>query len=271
MLPWYSHFSIAAEDAVAIERPDQHALKNDQWPTIGVIRLPHVSNFDEFDPLADTQGVNLAFLEQPRNLDTFAAVILPGSKSTRSDLQWLQMTGWSQALDAYADKGGHILGICGGFQILGQWVHDPDGVEGPPGSSKGLGLLSVETELKAPKTTTRTGFSWQSVDGCGYEIHMGQTRRLAGKALFTITSRNQSDCADSDGCINPAGNVMGTYIHGIFDTPEITGQWLAQIGLTQVSAAACRGPAARDAAYDQLAAHMTHHIDIDRVQECLGK
>jgi adenosylcobyric acid synthase len=262
VVPWYDRFAIAAEDAVPIERPEQRPLKNPQWPSLGVIRLPHLSNFDEFDPLADIDGLNLTFLEQLRDLSTFKAVILPGSKSTRSDLHWLQVSGWQDYLKAYVRSGGYLLGVCGGYQILGQWIHDPDGIEGAAGSSRGLGLLPVETELKALKTTTRTNFSWHGDSGSGYEIHMGQTRRLGGEALFSVLSRNQSPCEDADGCINEDGHVMGTYIHGMFDTLHITRRWLRHIGLDGLTVTGNHGPAARDSAYDQLAAHVAAHVDL---------
>jgi adenosylcobyric acid synthase len=271
VLPWFSHFAIAAEDAVPIEKPEQRRLRNPSWPTIGVIRLPHLANFDEFDPLEGIQGVNLAFLEQPRGLDDFKAVILPGSKSTRSDLDWMQRVGWADRLGRYVESGGHVLGICGGYQILGQWVHDPQGLEGAPGSSPGLGLLSVETELKAPKTTTRTCFAWNGLEGDGYEIHMGQTLRSGGRALFQVRSRNQVPCSDiEDGCASEDGHVLGSYIHGIFDTPAITHAWLAHIGLPDLPVTRLHGPAARDQAYDQLAGHVAEHIDLSVVDRLLG-
>ncbi|MEJ2040113.1 MAG: cobyric acid synthase [Desulfosarcinaceae bacterium] len=270
VLPWFSHFTIAAEDAVAIERPEQRRLKDAAWPTIGVIRLPHLSNFDEFDPLDEVRGVNLAFLEHPRNLADFKAVIVPGSKSTRSDLDWMQRTGWADRLRRYAAAGGHVLGVCGGYQMLGRWVHDPGGLEGPPGSSRGLELLPVETELKAPKTTTRTRFAWEEVEGDGYEIHMGQTIRCAGRFLFAVRSRNGAGCKDEDGCVSEDGRVLGTYLHGIFDTPAVIRRWLAGLGLPDPKITRVHGPAARDHAYDQLAAHTAQHIDLDGIDRIIG-
>jgi adenosylcobyric acid synthase len=288
VLPWFHDFSIDAEDAVVIDQP-RYGLPNqapdnrpdqstDPLPgssgvqAVAVVRLPHISNFTDFDPLAHVRDLQLIYLPHPKKLDRFRAVILPGSKSTRSDLDWLQATGWLESLKAYVDGGGHLLGICGGYQMLGLRVNDPDGLEGPAGGTPGLGLLPVETVLKAPKTTTMTHFSWDAIAGCGYEIHMGQTICQSGAALLSVHSRNQQACRDEDGCISTDGRILGTYMHGLFDTPAITQRWLRQIGLDDLPVRQLHGPAARDQAYDQLARHFETHIDMDAVSRlvCLG-
>ena len=197
---------------------------------IAVIRLPHISNFTDFHPLADMTGIRLQFVDKPTDLSLFGAVILPGSKNTRFDLRWLQQTGWADQITGYAADGGHILGICGGYQMLGRMVHDPDGLEGVSGSSLGLGLLPVETTLSTPKTTTRTSFAWDDQTGTGYEIHMGQTIRQGADPLLQVHSQNQIACRHDEGCVDRDARVMGTYIHGLFDTPEITRKWLTTMG-----------------------------------------
>ncbi len=267
VLPWFKHFHIEAEDAVVIEGPKlaRHNSLDADRPTIGVIRLPHISNFTDFDPLAQLPDCRLVYLEQPQSLAQLQAVILPGSKATSTDLQWLDQTGWQEHLRRYVDDGGHLLGICGGYQMLGTWVHDPDGIEGPPGSTRGLGLLPVETVLKAPKTTTRTAFTWGGIAGCGYEIHMGQSRCLDGQSLLCVQDRNGTSCNDADGCISADQRVMGTYMHGFFDTPAITRRWLSGIGLGHVAVDQLHGPAARDRAYDQLAEHAAAYLDIEAI------
>jgi adenosylcobyric acid synthase len=175
-------------------------------------------------------------------------------------------------LKTYAVAGGHLLGICGGYQILGQHVADPDGLEGRPGTTPGLGLLPVTTRLAAPKTTTRSRFRWGPVAGSGYEIHMGQTRRGGGRPFLTVTERNGRACSDEDGCLAPSGRVMGTYLHGLFDTPGVTRAWLAAIGLEGIAVTELQGLAARDQAYDRLAAHFTRFIDTDSLlAACLGR
>jgi adenosylcobyric acid synthase len=271
VLPWYQHFSIEAEDSVVIEQPRAYHPEGPEDNAIAVIRLPHISNFTDIDPLANLDGIRLVFLEKPQSLTAFRAVILPGSKSTRSDLDWLAATGWTDILRRYADQGGHLLGICGGYQILGRQVIDPQGVEGPPGVTAGVGLLPVETELKAPKTTTRSRFTWGDVEGNGYEIHMGQTRCLEGTSLLSVTSRNGTACNDADGCINADGRVLGTYMHGLFDTPAVTRRWLAGIGLASVAVNTTHGPVARDSAYDHLARHFETYVDVAAIEGLLHR
>ena len=269
VLPWYKHFHIEAEDAVVIESPRPYLPAEDAEPVIGVIRLPHISNFTDFDPLAKLTGCRLVYLQQPQDVKHLRAVILPGSKSTCSDLQWLERTGWRDHLLRYAAAGGHLLGICGGYQMLGNWVRDPDGIEGAPGSTAGLGLLPVETVLKAPKTTTLTDFTWHGIAATGYEIHMGRTDPPQGHSLVTVQRRNGMACADTDGCVSDDGRVIGSYMHGLFDTPAITRHWLAGIGLDGVTVDRLHGPVARDQAYEQLAEHAAQHLDIDAIAALL--
>ncbi|WP_028586039.1 cobyric acid synthase [Desulfogranum mediterraneum] len=265
VLPWYRHFHIEAEDAVTIENVPSYTQASQDQPAVAVIKLPHISNFTDFDPLLHTPGLELVYLQQPQDLASFAGVILPGSKSTRSDLEWLAESGWQERLLAYARGGGHVLGVCGGYQMLGSQVHDPQGIEGQPGSTRGLGLLEVETVLKAPKTTTLTDFSWAGHQGRGYEIHMGQTTLQGGRPLIEVEQRNQEACQDSDGCISADGRVIGTYIHGLFDTPAITAHWLQAIGLAEIRPDQSHGPLARDRAYEQLAEHMAEHLDVEAI------
>lgn len=269
VLPWFKHFHIEAEDAVVIESPKPYQPAAGDRPAIGVIRLPHISNFTDFDPLAQLPDCQLVYLEQPQPLDQLRAVILPGSKATCADLEWLTRTGWQDLLRRYVSGGGHLLGICGGYQMLGTWVRDPDGIEGPPGSTPGLGLLPVETVLKAPKTTTLTDFTWQGITGAGYEIHMGQTYPPREHSLLCVQRRNTIACDDHDGCVSADGRVIGTYMHGLFDTPAITHRWLTGIGLGQVAVDRLHGPAARDQAYEQLAKHALAHLDIEAITALL--
>ena len=262
VLPWYDHIHIEPEDSVVIERPRRiHAVEDDR-PSIAVIRLPHISNFNDFEPLAAIKDLSVLFLEETQDLSQFRAVILPGSKNTRFDLQWLHKSGWSEKIKRFVDLGGHVLGICGGYQMLGSRVHDPDGTEGRPGSTQGLNLLPVETELKAPKVTTLTKFSRQEANGAGYEIHMGQTRRTGGAPLFQVSERNHTPICDDDGCVSPDFKRMGTYIHGMFDNAAITRFWLQQIGLPNIEVSKLDGLEARNKEYDLLAEHFAKYIDV---------
>ncbi len=145
---------------------------------------------------------------------------------------------------------------------MGRRVHDPDGLEGAPGETAGLDLLPVETVLKAPKTTTRTRFQWDGLCGEGYEIHMGQTIMDGGERLLQIAARNGEPTDDADGCQLLGGRIAGTYIHGLFDAPEITRRWLQCWGLDDIRPNALNGPEERDRAYEQLADHVARHLDL---------
>ncbi|WP_124331022.1 cobyric acid synthase [Desulfonema ishimotonii] len=273
VLPWYTHITIEAEDSVVIESPPAVSPGRLGKPSVAVIRIPHISNFTDFDPLSAIDEIDLFFIEKVQNLSGFAAVILPGSKNTRFDLDWLKTGGWADTLRAYVDNGGHVLGICGGYQLMGQYVHDPHGLEGTPGSEEGVRLLPVETTLKAPKTTTRSRFMWDGTEGTGYEIHMGQTDRLGGSPMFTVLEQNGGTPHNSeDGCVSQNGRVMATYMHGLFDTPAITRRWLECIGLGHIPISDARsGPAARDREYDLLAEHFEQHMDTEALLGLVDK
>ncbi len=266
VIPWFNDIKIDDEDSVAIESLDNFSKDiNKAIPKIAVIRLPYISNFTDINPLKQFGGVQVMYVVTPRDLREFQAVILPGSKNTRNDLAWLKQTGWMTRLQSYAENGGHMLGICGGFQMLGKYVDDPDGVEADPGRSAGLGLLDVETVLKASKTTTLSSFSWNKGQGVGYEIHMGQTRRLSGSPMLEVCKRNDVSCHDKDGCVSENKRVMGTYMHGFFDTPDILKKWLKHIGVNGVDVPEVYGLNARILEYDRLAEHVRANVDMDQV------
>ena len=264
-LPWFDHIHIEPEDAVTIERPEKVNPEKCAGPAIAVLRFPHISNFNDFEPLRRLKDLNTFYLQKVQPLAPFEAVILPGSKNTRWDLDWLRSTGWADELDAYIERGGNLLGICGGYQMMGMAVHDPDGIEGEPGSSRGLGILPVETTLKSPKTTTLTCFSWGPIKGLGYEIHMGQTHRDKDHALFEISSRNGIETKGTDGCISADGRILGTYLHGMFDNPEITRRWLDHLGLVSVNVPHMGGLESRNAQYELLADHFEKYIRLDKI------
>jgi adenosylcobyric acid synthase len=264
VLPWYNHIRIDPEDSVVIENPQKVFTGNSDNPAVAVIRIPHISNFTDFDPLIALDSLDLFFLEKVQSLLPFKAVILPGSKNTCFDLRWIKSSGWLDKIGAFVKNGGHVLGICGGYQMLGSSVHDPEGLEGKPGSTRGLDLLPVETVLKAPKTTTLTRFQHdKEVQGTGYEIHMGQTRRSGGKSWFRVLERNNIACEDADGCVSLDKKIMGTYIHGLFENPAVTRLWLDHIGLPEVKTSTLEGVEAKDREYDMLAEYFESHIDVN--------
>ncbi len=261
VLPWYSHFKIDAEDSVEIENSCNLSKLDPKKPTIAVVRLPHIANFTDFHALSQIKGLQTVFIDTPHNLSRFDAVILPGSKNTRADLAWVKK-GFESALKKYHQEKGHVLGICGGYQMLGAWVEDPEGLEGKPGRNEGLGLLPIKTVLKAPKTTTVSKFEWDGTPGKGYEIHMGFTQRFSGSFFLSITSRNSNACNETDGCISEDNRVSGTYVHGFFDTPGISSKWLSLIGLTKLVAAEESMAERKEKDYDLLKNHFESHVDL---------
>lgn len=269
VLPWYSHFRIDAEDSVEIESCSTITSMDPDVPAIGVIRLPHISNFTDVHALAETGGIQVAFVDRPADLSVFKAVILPGSKTTRTDMEWLKQSGLSDSIKKYAYSGGHLLGICGGYQMLGRLIRDDHGVEGSPGCTEGLGLLNIETAMGREKTTTLSTFSWEGVQGEGYEIHMGETRIEESVSWLTVHQRNGNKTEAADGCISSELNVAGTYIHGLFDTPAILDKWLAGIGIRNAVIPGKENKGGRDRAYALLKAHFEENIDVNRLLESI--
>lgn len=191
---------------------------------IAVVRLPRLSNFTDFNPLERMEQVNLRYVRDPRQLGNPDLVILPGTKSTMEDLRWLRQSGMEAKILKHASAGGAILGICGGYQMLGQELQDPDGVEGG-GAMRGMGLLPHSTVFLGEKTRTQVEGQFTRCEGIfsgmqgaaftGYEIHMGATQ-TAGSPVLTM--RDQTGAEKTDGQCR--GNVLGCYIHGLFDRGE---------------------------------------------------
>lgn len=250
---------LPAEDALALET---RAPSSGGKTRIVVLAYPHVSNFDDFDPLRLEPGVDLQFLRPHEPIPGDAAlVILPGSKATISDLQAMREAGWAIDIAAHVRRGGNVLGICGGYQMLGRTIADPTGLEGPAQVVAGLGLLDVETVLSGEKVLVEaTGETLADVVPFkGYEMHVGRT--------------NGPDCtrpmvrlADgrADGAISPSGRVQGCYVHGLFADDRQRGRWLAMLGAAPSPLAY---EADVEATLDALARHLERYIDCDALLE----
>ncbi len=219
VVPYFHDLYLPEEDSVGLRKS---LGDGDSAVRIGVIRLSHISNFTDFDVLSLEPGVAVEYLGPDEGLDSLDAVILPGSKNTLTDLSVLRERGMGEKIRDFARRGKIVVGLCGGYQILGKTIRDPHHVESALETLNGLGLLDTETVLDTEKTTTlvkarplrgKAG-EWLT----GYEIHMGVTRLGPGsEPLFEIIERNGRPCAVPDGAITPEGNVWGTYVHGIFD------------------------------------------------------
>ena len=217
------------------------AASRDAKVRIVVLAYPRVSNFDDFDALRLEPGVDLKFLRPgepiPANV---GLVILPGSKATIADLGALRAARWDVDLEAHMRRGGRVLGICGGYQMLGKRVSDPHGIEGPPSTCDGLGLLDVETELTGDKLLLEvTGASKDGAPFRGYEMHVGRTTgRDCARAVVTFADGRDDGAASTD------GRVSGCYVHGLFADDRQRSAWLTRLGAGQ-SARALRGGGGR--------------------------
>ena len=246
---------LPAEDALALEA----AGASGGGPVkICVLRLSRIANFDDLDPLKLEPGVTLTFVQPGEAIPGDAAlVIVPGSKATIADLALLRGEGWDIDLAAHVRRGGHVLGLCGGYQMLGRAVHDPYGFEGPPGSAAGLGLLEVETTLTGDKTLT-TAAGAHAMTGetvTGYEIHLGQTTGPgAARPFARIAGR-------PDGAVSADGRIAGTYLHGCFAADGFRRAFLAGLGAAPGNLA-FEGEV--EATLDGLAAHLEAAIDLTR-------
>jgi adenosylcobyric acid synthase len=253
VLPWFPDaWKLPAEDAVDLETPRTAAGCH-----IVCLALSRIANFDDLDPLSQTPGVSVTMLGPGRAIPADAdLVIIPGTKSTRGDLAFLRAQGWDIDIRAHVRRGGPVLGICGGYQILGTQIYDPEGIEGVPGQSEGLGLLDVSTTMTLNKTLSRITAQHvatsQMVDG--YEIHIGHTEGPDCARPFALIGDRPEGAARADGL------VSGTYLHGLFVDDAFRNEWLQRLGV-----------AGSDVAYssvveetlDDLADHMERHLDVD--------
>jgi adenosylcobyric acid synthase len=255
------HFAAArrlpAEDALALEEAVEQgggALK------IAVLRLPRIANFDDLDPLRLEPGVTLTFVQANEPIPADAKlVIVPGSKSTISDLVFVKIQGWDIDLRAHLRRGGHILGICGGYQMLGRAVHDPDGLEGPPATAQGLGLLDVETVL-APKKQLALIDARHVLSNAeikGYEIHLGRTEGTDCERPFAFIG------SEPDGARSADGHVEGTYLHGCFSSDTFRSAYLQ--ALRDGSAGGISYQSLVDETLNSLASHLEQNVALDRL------
>jgi adenosylcobyric acid synthase len=228
--------------------------------TVAVPVFSRISNFDDLDPLAAEPGVSVIFVQPGEALPAEAdLVVLPGSKSTLAELAFLRTQGWDIDILAHHRRGGAVLGICGGYQLLGRWVADPDGIEGAPGQADGLGLLDVDTRIVGDKRLTET----QGVEVSsgapvrGYEMHIGETTGPGtSRPMLTLDGH-------PDGAVSGDGLVSGCYLHGLFASDAFRRDFLAR--LSGHARDSVRYEALVDETLDALADHLAQHVDTDRV------
>ncbi|MCK3833386.1 cobyric acid synthase [Pseudomonas fluorescens] len=261
VLPYVMDLHLEAEDGIDQRQIDKaaHVLK------VVVPVLPRISNHTDFDPLRLHPQVDLQFVGPGQAMPAADLVILPGSKSVRSDLAFLRANGWDAAVARHLRYGGKVLGICGGLQMLGEQVHDPLGLEGVAGSSAGLGLLAFTTTLEEHKQlrNVRGRLVLEDAEVSGYEIHAGVT---SGDAL--LSAAVLLDDGRSDGALSADGQILGTYLHGLFETPAACSALLRWAGLQEVQEVDYHGLRERD--IERLADLVENHLDTDLLRRLCG-
>ena len=250
-LPWFPDaWKLPAEDAV-----DIHTPRRTEGLHVVCLALSRIANFDDLDPLAQETGVRLTMLGPGRAIPGDAdLVILPCSKSTRGDLAFLRAQGWDVDLAAHVRRGGHVLGICGGYQMLGRSVADPDGIEGPPGTTPGLGLLEIDTVMTGDKRLTETRATHAATGRAfrGYEIHIGRSDGPDRARPFAHVA------GEPEGAATPDGRIAGSYLHGMFRDDAFRAAWLDGFGVQSAG----RYDSTVEAVLDGLADHMEAHLDV---------
>lgn len=260
VLPWLDAVRrLPAEDSVALDHLSVSQLG--KGIKIAVPVLGKIANFDDLDPLKNEPDADLMFVRKGSRLpDDAALVILPGSKSTIADMAEFRENGWETDLQHHIQRGGEVLGICGGYQMLGNKISDPDGIEGDVREMAGLGLLDLETTLAGQKITRNS--KPRLIDGDialeGYEIHLGLTKGLDCERPM-ISSEN-----GFDGAIAPSGKIQGCYLHGLFNSDAFRAQYLHRFG---ISGGAINYRESVEDALDELAEHMEKHLDVDALLE----
>ena len=256
VLPYLHGFDLEAEDAINAEQ-----VKGEQSKLNVVVPvLPRISNHTDFDALRVNPDVNLRYVGDGQRLGQADLIILPGSKAVRSDLEYLRSQGWDKDIQRHIRLGGKVMGICGGYQMLGKWIHDPLGIESASGSTAGLGYLDIETELKPQKTLTNVSgtitLDGQSAPVKGYEIHAGVTTGHASAPVMLQSSQR-------DGATSDCNQVFGSYLHGIFDNSQAASTIFGWAGATDV--AQVDHQANQQLAINRIADAIEQHLDLKRL------
>ncbi|WP_416224010.1 cobyric acid synthase [Thiohalophilus sp.] len=262
VIPYLMNLQIDAEDSLNLEQQ----CDTDRPFEVIVPLLPRISNHTDFNPLRVDPRINFRYIGEGDPIPAADLILLPGSKNVRADRQWLSEHGWDAAIARHLRYGGKLIGICGGFQMLGEQLHDPQGLEGPPGSTTGLGYLSMETALEPVKQlhNVRGRLAFTDAPVSGYEIHMGHTQGPACESPAVILDDRH------DGAISNDNNVMGTYLHGLFDEPRACQALLEWAGLARQSEPQPDYQQLQETAIDRLAATLEQHLDMPKLLAIIG-
>ncbi|MCX5480106.1 cobyric acid synthase [Kaistia geumhonensis] len=261
VVPWFADAGkLPAEDILDLAR---HERRAGGGVVIAVPRLPRIANFDDLDPLAQEEGVELVLVAPGDAIPVADLVLLPGSKSTIADLAFLRRQGWDIDILAHRRRGGRVVGLCGGYQMLGRSIADPEGMEGPPGAVEGLRLLAVDTVLtpdKAVRPFAGHDASGHAVEG--YEIHLGRSEGPDRQRPWLLGPEGGEGASSAD------GRVRGSYVHGLFAGDDFRHAYLAECGAPN---SAFGYEVAIDAALDALADHLATHLDIDAIMRIAAR
>ena len=264
ILPWFSDARLLPAEDILDIGSSQSVGAADKVLKIVVPMLRRIANFDDLDPLSAEPDIDLTLVQSGDVIPADADVILiPGSKATISDLAFIRQQGWDADIIGHVRRGGRVLGLCGGFQMLGNWVHDPHGIEGSKGSAQGLGLLDVDTFLADDKTVRQVSATTTNggVPVSGYEIHIGRTHgKDCERPLLMIDGR-------PEGAISPNGCVAGSYVHGIFSSNDFRSAFMHQLGGTESQ---IDYDGLVNEILDKLAVHISTHLDMEKIAKIAG-
>ncbi len=268
VLPYISGLRIPQEDGASLSGRISHRGAGDDI-TVGVIRFPRISNYTDFEPLEDEPGVAVDYLEYPQTAASLDVLVLPGSKNTTADLQWLRRAGWDAYIQRHRRRGGWIVGVCGGYQMLGHEIADPDEVESRSHSTAGLGLLDVRTRFEREKITSRVNAQEQfsGVAVCGYQIHCGRVSRGANTRPFLRLVQREGAATDEfEGACSEDGRVVGTSVHGLFDSAALRRSFINRVrasrSLNPLDGGGEDFKAMRERAYDLMADALERHLGL---------
>ena len=275
VIPYMRHLAVAQEDSVYLDERRAHFREG--CPDVCIIRLPHISNFDDFDPLESY--CNVRYAASVDKLGDPDLIILPGTKGTISDLQFLQFSELAKKIVEKARSGTPVFGMCGGYQMLGRSVTDPVKAESDVSEAEGLGLLEFETVFEPDKITSQVKgrveagrgllAGMRGVEVNGYEIHMGRSRGQKSGFVFRVIESVSTPAGYDEGGMDRTGLVFGTYMHGVFNNAEFTRRLVSNLCSLRNLPAPAGTVLDREKAYDDLAATVRRSIDMDRLYEII--
>ncbi len=275
VVPYFRDIKIEEEDSVQSSRFNDPIFKHknsDGKINIEVLYLPHISNFTDFDPFLKEEDVNLRYVKMGEKIGNPDLLIIPGTKNTIQDLVFLKRAGYTDKIRSLAKNGLSVMGICGGFQMLGTKIIDIKGSESSLSKCDGLSFFNIVTRLMPSKVTSQIEFEGYGLSSLsGYEIHLGRTKYLNGsKSLFKITKRGQRKVEIPDGAINEKGNILGTYIHGIFDNDNFRSVFLNILrekkSLPKKEATTLN----KDREFEKLENLLRIHLNIEKIYDIIG-